>query len=200
MARRKKAGRPRKEGPRYPSGKLKQEVGPTSELLAKRAELVGEKHATHPDAVWLIGILWLRGELHPPLDHGRRETQEEAQARADVARGRRDAAERFIRLAGLMSVLTGAPRQPHSVDPMHAPGKDERDDPVFYARVRAEYLESIAVLEEAGAMPMMAVIRACRDEWAPLSYLPAGLDALHEAGGRIAAAGRRAARQAREAA
>ena len=63
--RRRRAGRPRKDGPRYPSGKLRQvtPAGPTDELMAKRAELVGTAYATHPDAGWLVGILYLRGDM-----------------------------------------------------------------------------------------------------------------------------------------
>lgn len=200
MAKARKRGRPRKDGPRYPSGELRP-AGPTEEMLAKRSELVGSAYATHPDAGWLVGILYLRGELHPPrADTEQEESAQEAQARADVARNRRDAAERFVRLANQYSRLIGAPQTPSAVAPLQTPGSDHPDDPAFYARVRAEWHASIDALMAAGDMPMMAVIRACRDEWAPLSYLPAGLDALHEAGESIKRAGRRAADMAREAA
>jgi len=201
--RRRRAGRPRKDGPRYPSGKLRQAqaVGPTDELITKRSELVGTNYATHPDAGWLVGILYLRGELHPPrVNTEEEESAEEAQARADVARNRRDAAERFIRLSNLHSRLIGAPQIPSAVDPLRTPSSDHPDDPVLFARVKAEWQASMDALMTAGYMPMLAVIRACRDEWAPLSYLPAGLDALHEAGPSIKRAGRRAADMVREAA
>ena len=202
--RRRRAGRPRKvDAARFPGGKLRQDTraGPTDELLAKRAELVGSAYATHPDAGWLVGILYLRGELHPPrVDTEEEESAEEAQARADVARNRRDAAERFVRLSNQHRRLIGAPQIPSAVDPLQTPGSDHPDDPAFYARVRAEWFASIDALMDAGHMPMIAVIRACRDEWAPLSYLPAGLDALHEAGPGIKRAGRRAADMVREAA
>lgn len=192
--RRRRAGRPRKvDAPRFPGGKLRQvsPAGPTDELLAKRAELVGTAYATHPDAGWLVGIMYLRGELHPEgggPDAG------------DIARSRRDAAERFVRLSSQHSQLIGAPQIPGAVDPLQTPGSDYPDDPAHFARVRAEWHASIDALMAAGNMPMMAVIRACRDEWAPLSYLPAGLDALHEAGPGIKRAGRRAADLVREAA
>lgn len=200
MAKAKKRGRPRKEGPRYPSGELRP-AGPTEEMLAKRAELVGSAYATHPDAGWLVGILYLRGELHPPrVDTEEEESAEDAQARADTARERRDAAERFVRLSNQYSRLIGVPPIPSAVDPLQTPGSDHPDDPVHFARVRAEWFASLDALMAAGNMPMMAVIRACRDEWAPLSYLPAGLDALHEAGESIKRAGRRAADMVREAA
>ena len=191
--RRRRAGRPRKDAPRYPSGKLRQApaAGPTDELMAKRAELVGTNYATHPDAGWLVGIMYLRGELHPKGD---------CPDAGDIARNRRDAAERFVRLSNQHSRLIGAPQIPSAVDPLQTPGSDQPDDPAFYARVRAEWHASIDALMAAGHMPMMAVIRACRDEWAPLSYLPAGLDALHEAGESIKRAGRRAADMVREAA
>lgn len=201
--RRRRAGRPRKDAPRYPSGKLRQvpAAGPTDELIAKRSELVGSAYATHPDAGWLVGILYLRGELHPPrVNTEEEESAEEAQARADVARNRRDAAERFVRLSNLHRRLIGAPQIPSAVDPLQTPGSDYPDDPAHFARIRAEWHASIDALMAAGDMPMMAVIRACRDEWAPLSYLPAGLDALHEAGPSIKRAGRRAADMVRAAA
>lgn len=191
--RRRRAGRPRKDAPRYPSGKLRQApaAGPTDELMAKRAELVGTNYATHPDAGWLVGILYLRGELHP---------KDGTPDADDIARNRRDAAERFVRLSNQHSRLIGAPQIPSAVDPLQTPGTDYPDDPAFYARIRAEWHASIDALMAAGHMPMLAVIRACRDEWAPLSYLPAGLDALHEAGESIKRAGRRAADMVREAA
>jgi hypothetical protein len=60
--RRWRAGRPRKDGDRFKSGKLKHRApGPTREHLQRRAELVGHQHARSDHASWEPGRLFLRG-------------------------------------------------------------------------------------------------------------------------------------------
>lgn len=56
-------GRPRKDGPRHPSGQLVQRVEPTEQLLEKRRILVGEDHASSKRAGYPLGILRLRGVI-----------------------------------------------------------------------------------------------------------------------------------------
>jgi len=185
-----KGGRPRKKGDRYPSGKLRPS-GPTAELLAHRVAAVGERNGMAPDAGWLIGALFLAGSLHPAKPSGPGADQ-------DIARARRDAGERFVDLSAQMHRLVQAPGTPQAVDPLRSGGRSGEDNPVHYARVRAEYDASLTALQSAGNLAMMAVIRAARDEWAPVSYIPPGLDALACAHEAIKRAGRRAAEAARE--
>lgn len=181
-------GRRRKiDAPRKPSGKIRDALpaGPTPELLAMRAELVGAGDALHQDAAWWIGRLHLTGKLH---DGG------PAEAAAELSAARRDAAERFRRLCEEYGRLLLAPREPGAIDPNRQHGRSLRDTERYELRLHAEYDASFAALHDAGRAVLVAVGRACRDEEAPLLLVKRGLDALAAAHQAIKRAGREAAR------
>lgn len=60
----KKGGRKREQGERYASGRLKpRDIGPTPELIARRAEIVPLYHAKQQAAGQALGMLYLRADI-----------------------------------------------------------------------------------------------------------------------------------------
>lgn len=195
------AGRPRHvDAARKPTGKVRdgKPAGPTAELLAHRAAVVGADNAIHPDAGWLIGQWHLTGVLRDPLPPGLAGSERQAaeQAQAECSTARRNAAERFRRLCEQYSRLLLSPKQPDALDPNRARGRSLRDSSCLFAKLRAEYDVSFAALQDCGRDVLIAVGRACRDEDAALYRVKRGLDALDAAHDAIKRAGREAYRAA----
>lgn len=167
-AKRKKArarGRPTLPGQRHPNGRLvwrpPEPAGPTPEILARRAELVGQDHAKDPDAEWLIGRMRLNGQI----------TASECEA----GRRYRDTARRLERM---MAAAFDGPRHYKAFDPR--PGKQGRPevDDDDLRRTREQHDAAFEALTLAGWHARRAVANAVRDEPVALEALKVGLEAL----------------------
>ena len=163
-------GRPRQEGERYPSGKLKP-VGASPETLARRTELIAVLVSRYPDkfaaplakdgdASWHIGRLFMVGA---------------------ITEAQRDAADRYRRAIRAYQSVLGAPRTPHALDMDRLSGiVPEADDAHTrrFKRAKRAYDRYHQALAQHGYSMIRAMTRALADEDIDINILRLGLDAL----------------------
>lgn len=138
-ARRRRGGRPRKAGQRYPNGALHhRKVGPTDELIARRAEAVGVRNAREQAAGWLPGQLYLRG---------------------DISEAQLEAARRWHGVGIAYKRLLEGQRPIKAVTLDMPSGGPPVDDPDAYARTKARYDLYFDAIASRGRH----VLRACVD-------------------------------------
>lgn len=179
-----KRGRPRKFAARHPGGKIvraeqerkpRDDVGPTDELKAHRAVIVGAGNALHSDAGWTIGALFLLGKLD---DHRDR----------DAAMRRRDAGERLCKIMARYERQLCLPRRPKAADMARTDGSvDNADNGDEYRLAMRDYQRCRDALAARGWHVQSATLRAAKDEcgWR-VDQVVEGLDAIVEATGRKA--------------
>lgn len=181
MARR---GRKRKMNvQRYPSGEIvkaqqqsrqpREDFGPTDELVAHRAVLVGAGNALHSDAGWTIGALFLLGKLDDRHDR-------------DAATRRRDAGERLCKIMARYERQLCLPRRPQAASMARTDGGvDNADDGDEYRLAMRDYQRCRDALAARGWQVQAATLKAAKDEsgWR-IDLVIEGLDAISEATGR----------------
>jgi hypothetical protein len=177
--RRRRAGRPRKVGPRKPSGDLqrRETTLPPPEIVARRAALVGS--AQDQRAGYILGVMHARGlisqdEHNAGLDHG----------------------ERCAAYEALIDAPRGFETRPE--------GRSlATDDPRRWAWVQAEMAACRQALRQLDHRCTIALSRAIADMPEALqlvNFVRPALAALYDARDDIRRAGQRAADGMREAA
>ena len=161
MPRSRRAGRPRKDGPRKPSGRLRQAVDHgTPEVLARRAESVGREDAARQEAEHAIGRLYLRGVINE---------------------GQHAAGLKFARLAHRLERLLMAPRRPRAVRLDGLRGGEAPDDAEAYRRTLAGYQGAYEAVSARGRRVLMATVDAVKGEDpTDVEAVMEGLEALRE--------------------
>lgn len=155
-----RAGRKRKEGARHPGGQLVQNVGATTELLQRRAEIVGAANIYDGDASWLIGRLYLKGIL---------------------TEGQRDAAKKWQGRTARYKLLLEGPRPPRAAD-LGMPMGQVPDDPEEFQRAKFEYDQCWHAVSARGHRVLRATLAAIFDETVTdISLVMEGLTALAKA-------------------
>lgn len=169
-------GRPRKPGKREPNGQIRRDTSPNiaAETEARRRHLVGNSWRD-PDAGWLIGCWYLRGELRKP--------HEKTDQRA---RERRDAAKSYLSALADMCMVLGVPQHRDSLGNLQPKGQapdlpERRISSIFIV-----YHERVECLRRAGERwpgTKQAVEQALQDDWnTSREQVIEGLDALIDAG------------------
>lgn len=177
-----KRGRKRKFAARYPSGEIvkaqqtprpRDDVGPTDELVAHRAIVVGAGNALDPDAGWEIGKLYLLGLLDDRRDRG-------------AAIRRRDAGERLCKIMARYERQLCLPRPPKAADMARTDGSvDNEDNGEEYRLAMRDYQRCRSALATRGWQVQAATLRAAKEErgWR-VDHVIEGLDAISEVTGR----------------
>jgi hypothetical protein len=157
--RRRRAGRRRKDGRRHPGGQIvREKVGATDQLLARRAELVGEKHARDQNAAWLPGQLFLRGVLTAEQAEAARRWHGWAVAYKKLLEGHRP-----VKALSLDMPRGGAPV----------------DDPAAYARAKQRYDLCFEAISSRGRHVLrVAVDCVFHDRAGDVALIREGLEAL----------------------